>query len=100
MVDPAYTSQTCNRCGHVAKENRESQAEFLCVSCGHHENADVNAARNILDRATTVAGMDDAEGVEGRNHPDNSVLSGGPHETPNPCDTHWKHPSSEEESDA
>lgn len=26
LVNPAYTSQTCNRCGHVAKENRESQA--------------------------------------------------------------------------
>ena len=34
LVNPAYTSQTCNRCGHVAKENRESQAVFQCVNCG------------------------------------------------------------------
>lgn len=49
-VDPKYTSQQCSNalCGHIAKENRESQARFLCKSCGHTENADVNAAKNIL----------------------------------------------------
>ncbi|MEU8117198.1 transposase [Spirillospora sp. NPDC049024] len=56
-VDPAYTSQTCNACGHRARDNRESQAVFLCVACGHRANADVNAARNIKDTAVgrTVA---------------------------------------------
>ena len=29
-VNPAYTSQTCSRCGYVAKENRENQADFHC----------------------------------------------------------------------
>ncbi|MCL5953468.1 MAG: transposase, partial [Nitrospirae bacterium] len=29
-------------------ENRTTQALFRCVSCGHAENADLNAARNIL----------------------------------------------------
>lgn len=48
-VDPAYTSQTCNECGHVSRENRESQAVFRCEECGHAENADINAARNVLD---------------------------------------------------
>ncbi len=51
LVDPRYTSLTCSNCGHVAKENRESQAVFLCVECGHGENADLNAAKNILARA-------------------------------------------------
>jgi transposase len=46
-VNPAYTSQTCNVCGHCASENRESQAVFRCVACGHRANADVNAAANI-----------------------------------------------------
>ncbi|MEU6997644.1 transposase [Nonomuraea sp. NPDC046570] len=47
-VNPAYTSQTCNPCGHTARENRESQAVFRCVACGHRAHADVNAAKNIL----------------------------------------------------
>ena len=50
QVDPAYTSRTCNACGHHAPENRESQAVFRCVACGHRADADVNAARNIADR--------------------------------------------------
>ncbi|TDC11816.1 RNA-guided endonuclease InsQ/TnpB family protein, partial [Actinomadura bangladeshensis] len=56
-VDPAYTSQTCNACGYRARDNRESQAVFRCVACGHRANADVNAARNIKDTAVgrTVA---------------------------------------------
>ena len=53
LVDPRHTSQTCNRCTHVARENRESQAIFKCVSCGHLDNADVNAAKNILVRGLT-----------------------------------------------
>ena len=50
-VAPKYTSQTCSKCGHVEKANRETQATFLCQKCGHKENADVNAAKNILTRA-------------------------------------------------
>jgi len=46
-VPAAYTSQRCSVCGHVAAENRESQAVFRCVACGHTENADLNAAKNI-----------------------------------------------------
>jgi putative transposase len=45
-IYPAYTSQRCSACGHVAPENRESQA-FRCVACGHRAHADVNAALNI-----------------------------------------------------
>ena len=47
-VNPAYTSQTCHECGAVDKASRKSQARFECVACGHKENADINAARNIL----------------------------------------------------
>lgn len=46
-VDPRYTSQRCNACGHIEKANRKSQSEFLCCSCGHRDHADVNAAKNI-----------------------------------------------------
>ncbi len=55
-VDPAYTSQTCRGCGHVAAESRRSQSEFECVACGHRGNADVNAALNIQARGTGAAG--------------------------------------------
>jgi putative transposase len=46
-VNPAYTSQTCSVCKHVSSENRKTQSKFSCVSCGHTENADLNAAKNI-----------------------------------------------------
>jgi putative transposase len=47
-VPPQYTSQRCSCCGHVSRDNRITQAKFECVECGHSENADINAARNIL----------------------------------------------------
>lgn len=47
FIDPAYTSQTCSRCGHCERANRHSQASFLCKQCGFCCNADVNAAINI-----------------------------------------------------
>ena len=50
-VPAAYTSQRCHECGHIAPENRESQAEFRCKRCGHTANADVNAAKNIRELA-------------------------------------------------
>jgi putative transposase len=49
-VDPKYTSQTCPECGFVSRENRKTQADFCCVSCGHTDNADHNGAVNILAR--------------------------------------------------
>jgi IS605 OrfB family transposase len=54
-IDPAYTSQICNACGHCAAESRESQAVFRCRACGHADHADVNAARNIAVGRTVTA---------------------------------------------
>jgi putative transposase len=51
-VNPAYTSQTCSECGCIDARNRESQARFVCVECGHGAHADSNAALNILRRNT------------------------------------------------
>jgi IS605 OrfB family transposase len=45
-VDPAYTSQTCSKCGHCDRKNRNG-SDFECRSCGHAMDADKNAARNI-----------------------------------------------------
>uniref|UniRef100_UPI003F797856 RNA-guided endonuclease InsQ/TnpB family protein n=1 Tax=Streptosporangium sp. LJ11 TaxID=3436927 RepID=UPI003F797856 len=47
-VNPRNTSRTCAACGHVAKENRLTQAGFHCQRCAHTAHADVNAAINIL----------------------------------------------------
>ena len=47
-VDPKHTSQRCSKCGHVSAESRKTQAKFKCVECGHSENADINATKNIL----------------------------------------------------
>ena len=47
-VPADYTSQRCSACGHTDAGNRKSQSLFSCLACGHAENADVNAARNIL----------------------------------------------------
>jgi IS605 OrfB family transposase len=51
VVDPRNTSRECSCCGFVSEANRKSQSEFACVSCGHSENADINAAKNIASRA-------------------------------------------------
>jgi transposase len=56
-VSPAFTSQRCSECGTVEAKARESQAVFACRSCGHAENADLNAARNIAaGHAVTARG--------------------------------------------
>jgi putative transposase len=47
-VNPAYTSQMCSSCKFVHKGNIPDQETFLCLACGHAENADLNAAKNIL----------------------------------------------------
>ena len=46
-VPPHNTSQTCPRCGLIAKANRPSQARFACVCCGFEDHADLVAATNI-----------------------------------------------------
>ncbi len=58
-IRPAFTSQRCSACGHVAAESRKSQALFACVACDFTCNADVNAARNIAaGHAVTARGGD------------------------------------------
>ena len=47
-VNPRNTSRTCPACGHISAENRKTQSQFECVECGYAENADLNAAVNIL----------------------------------------------------
>ena len=49
-VPPHHTSQTCPACRHISKDNRQTQAKFLCVECGYKNHADVVGAINIVER--------------------------------------------------
>ena len=62
LVDARNTSRTCSACGHVARENRQTQATFACVACCHASNADTNAAINILSRGMTRDQGTDSDG--------------------------------------
>lgn len=50
FVDPKNTSKTCSVCDHLADDNRKSQSDFECTSCGSKFNADLNATRNIVKK--------------------------------------------------
>lgn len=60
-VPARFTSQTCAACGVVDARSRKSQARFDCISCGHTDHADVNAAINIERRWNTP--LLDVEGL-------------------------------------
>ncbi|MGY6771928.1 RNA-guided endonuclease InsQ/TnpB family protein [Gallibacterium sp. ZY190522] len=53
-VPPQNSSRTCPCCGHISKENRQTQAHFECVECGYTENADVVGAMNVLARGRAI----------------------------------------------
>ena len=50
VVDPKLTSQKCSDCGVVSAEHRQRK-RYNCAECGMMEDADVNAAKNILHSA-------------------------------------------------
>ncbi len=49
-VPAHHSSQECAICSHIHPDNRKSQSEFLCIACGNHDNADINAAKVIAKR--------------------------------------------------
>ncbi|QKE42373.1 MAG: transposase [Ferrovum myxofaciens] len=53
-VPPFYSSQECAACGHVHQDNRVSQSEFVCLSCGNTDHADHNAAKVIAMRGVKL----------------------------------------------
>lgn len=46
-VNPRNTSRTCHACQHVDPNSRNGKT-FTCTRCGHTNDADINAAHNIL----------------------------------------------------
>lgn len=58
QVDRFYaSSKICSCCGTVHKDivNSLSVREWTCSDCGTHHDRDVNAAKNILNQALSVA---------------------------------------------
>jgi len=70
-IDPRYTSQTCPKCLHISRNNRNGRS-FRCEACGYALNADLVGAMNI--EARTRAFRHDLE-VQGLvvNIPDDTI---------------------------
>ncbi|WP_437177654.1 RNA-guided endonuclease TnpB family protein [Halalkalibacter nanhaiisediminis] len=48
VVDPKYTSQTCPKCGHIEKANRNKKLHiFKCKNCQYQSNDDRIGAMNL-----------------------------------------------------
>jgi putative transposase len=56
-VNPKYTSQTCNKCKNIHKDNRKTQSKFKCIKCNYEDNADINASKNIRDKGLQSLGF-------------------------------------------
>ncbi|MBW4639310.1 MAG: transposase [Gloeocapsa sp. UFS-A4-WI-NPMV-4B04] len=54
-VPPHYTTQNCSSCGKTVKKAL-SVRTHVCHHCGHTQDRDWNAARNILELALSTAG--------------------------------------------
>jgi hypothetical protein len=65
--------RSCHRIveNEIDKRNRKTQDKFVCLSCGHAENADLNAARNIAGRAYVITPI--VEPLFGSTSPDISL---------------------------
>jgi len=57
-IDPRNTSRKCSQCGHTEKENREGKS-FSCIKCGYKQDADLNAAINILEAGLALIACGD-----------------------------------------
>jgi putative transposase len=54
-VPPHYTSQNCCKCATVVKKTLSTRTH-TCHHCGHVQDRDQNAARNILEKALRTVG--------------------------------------------
>lgn len=54
-VPPQYTSQNCSNCGKVVKKTLSTRTH-TCSKCGHVQDRDHNAARNILEKGLSTVG--------------------------------------------
>ena len=68
-INPEYTSQTCSRCNHIQKTNRQGRW-YRCDCCGATLHADLNASRNIEQRLRTSRYTSEVLGCESATHTD------------------------------
>jgi putative transposase len=60
FVDPRDTSKMCSGCGNIRNDLTLRDRVYKCPSCGLSTDRDINAARNILTRATPGQGGSNA----------------------------------------
>jgi putative transposase len=63
------SSKTCSSCGSVKAKLTLKDRTFACGACGHAEDRDVNAARNLLSLAASGADRVNARGAAVRPGP-------------------------------
>ena len=51
VVNPRYTSQTCNVCNHIGKRTNK---RFECANCGEKTDADLNASKVIASLGMSI----------------------------------------------
>ncbi|EMA48190.1 IS1341-type transposase [Halococcus thailandensis JCM 13552] len=61
-VEPAGTTKECSECG-VETDKPLWVREHSCPACGHGEDRDLNAAKNVLDRGLDNLCSDDDIGA-------------------------------------
>jgi len=58
VVDPKYTSQTCPKCGHIEKANRNKKLHtFKCKNCQYQLNDDRIGAMNLHHKGIEHIGV-------------------------------------------
>ena len=62
VVNPAYTSQMCSGCGEIVEKDLTVRVHN-CHHCGLELDRDVNAARNIRERAFSPLGLSGQDGT-------------------------------------
>ena len=55
-VNLQYTSQTCSKCSHVDRDSRNGE-KFICTDCGHIDDGNLQAARNVKTKAIEAYGL-------------------------------------------
>ncbi len=63
-VNPRFTSQNCHNCGEIVQKSL-SVRTHICPFCGYIADRDVNAAKNILNRARPGHGLQELTYTDG-----------------------------------